>query len=145
VAGRTLAGARAAPLPPADREGVISFPRRPPATTLGSLAFEIEVTVENRSSVVWPALGVLPDHLVRPGVRWRLPDGRVLEEIADAGFVSLDLAPGERCRAFVGAAAPPGHERLLLEIGLTQDGTWFPGTVTLALQVLSPRSAAAAR
>ena len=133
-------GTPLSPLPDHARAGRLELPRRTPGVTIAGLPFEIEVIAENRSTSVWPVMAPGPAHVVMLGTRWRTPDGAPVAEDPTAGTLPFDVAPGEQARGRVGVVAPSGHDRLVLEIGLTQDGSWFPDPIQATLKV-KPRAA----
>jgi SAM-dependent methyltransferase len=88
---------------------------------------ELRVSVENRSTTVWPAL---PDargrHRLNVANHWLDEHGRVVDRDDTRSPLPFDLEPGARVEVLLFVRPPRVNGRYLLEIDLVQeDVCWF--------------------
>jgi hypothetical protein len=130
AAATTALGTFRARLHPDDRVATISIDA-PPVRAPWLAPVSVAARIRNQGRATWPALGAGPHGLVTVGTRW--DDGRgTVQERPDAAHLPWDLAPGAEVAAHVVVEPPRGDgQARQLEIGLVQDGEWFPGGARL--------------
>jgi SAM-dependent methyltransferase len=87
----------------------------------------LTVTVENRSTQLWPAL---PDSngrfQIKLGNHWLHQNGRMLQRDDGRSPLPHDLTPGERVKMVVGVRAPQWDGDYWIELDLVQENiSWF--------------------
>lgn len=129
VVAAPLAGSQShvrGPLPPdAFRARITADP--PARPLVAAEPARLEVTVENASPHVWPAL---PDGRGRYGINlanhWLDEGGRLLERDDARGALPYDVAPGKRVTVTFEVMAPRYNGAYWLELDLVQEGvSWF--------------------
>jgi hypothetical protein len=89
------------------------------------IAFPLELTVTNTSTLTWPSLSPTTEHVVMLAFRWTDASGRVVSDYPNAARLPYDLAPGESSPAMMTVVIPQAFGPYRLEVGVAQDGVWF--------------------
>ncbi len=139
--GRTFGGEPIEAVPAADRAAVVRFVEPTPHQALAGLARVVEVAVTNDSSRVWPGLAAGSERVVYWAVRWVHRASGVVAEHVSLRPLPFDLAPGQEVRTSLNTRPPRLIGDYRLEVGLSQDGEWFPERAILEpLPVVSIKS-----
>ncbi|MFI5394422.1 MAG: hypothetical protein ACHQ9S_02715 [Candidatus Binatia bacterium] len=141
----TFLGTALAPVTASGRHAALSLRLPVAPIALPGLGFPLELWVTNNSVERWPSLSLGTEHLVMVGYRWTDSTGRVVSEAPQAGRLPYDLTPGESSPAVLSIVAPqvPGSYRL--QVGVVQDGEWFPEPLAALPVTIPPAPASLAR
>jgi hypothetical protein len=114
-------------LPPGAFRADLAAPGAPRVLKAGTVR-RMVLTVRNRGTTCWPALG-LPDDYYRIGLayRWQTPHGQEVTPFdANRTWLPHDLPPGAEARLDVRVRVPAGTGHYLLEFDLVQEHVgWF--------------------
>ncbi len=124
--GRTLGGLPIEAVPTDARRALIGFAEPRVEKFFGGLLKTLGVTAWNQSDRTWPGIASGDDRVVHWAVRWtHVASGLVREDLTVAPL-PYDLAPGHEVRTTITVRPPKKVADFQLEVGLSQDGEWFP-------------------
>lgn len=134
----TLTGTPLAPLAPAEISADFQVLAPAPTEIVAGAPLGLQLTVVNRSSRAWPALGTRPDGLVVVAAQWQRTGQPAPEGPIVTTRLPFDLSPGERVTLLVRTPSRPAGD-YLLHLGLQQDERWLPvGFTPLPITVTRP-------
>ena len=91
---------------------------------------QLELVVENKSTVVWPAFSTEKRDVVSLTYRWEGEDGEIIQS-RRPWQLPYDMKPSEGLRIVLPVVVRPVVGRYDLIIGLQQNGEWFPHTMRI--------------